>query len=433
MTKKKVLFCTEASWLSTGYAVYTKEVLSRLVKEEDIEVAELACYATMEDVERHPTPWQVYPNKPMPDDPNYAHYQKSASAQFGEQVFNHVLLHFQPDVVIDIRDWWMMEYQQRSPFRDFFHWAIMPTVDAEPQADQWINTYATADSVLAYSEFGAKTLAKQCDRIKLMGVASPAASQSFKPYPDKDQHKANMGLSKDTWIVGTVMRNQKRKLYPDLFESFRTLLDEVADANVFLYCHTYYPDIGWEIPKLLNEHGLSSRVLFTYKCKSCGKVSVNFFQDSVQHCRHCNKFTSQMVGINNSIDEQELAAVYNLFDVYVQYANSEGFGMPQLEAAQCGVPVVTVDYSAMESIAENIGAISIKPLAHSIECETGCKRAIPDNRQLTQELINLYDAREQLPALGEYMKDKTTERYSWDTTADLWLNLIRRIPEKDPE
>ena len=74
MTKKKVLFCTEASWLSTGYAVYTKEVLSRLVKEEDIEVAELACYATMEDVERHPTPWQVYPNKPMPDDPNYAHY-----------------------------------------------------------------------------------------------------------------------------------------------------------------------------------------------------------------------------------------------------------------------------------------------------------------------------------------------------------------------
>tara|TARA_Y100001938_G_C8088674_1_gene433677 strand:- start:2153 stop:2920 length:768 start_codon:yes stop_codon:yes gene_type:complete len=140
-----------------------------------------------------------------------------------------------------------------------------------------------------------------------------------------------------------------------------------------------------------------------------------------------------MVGINNSIEEIELAAIYNLFDVYVQYSNSEGFGMPQLEAAQCGVPVVTVDYSAMQSIAENIGAISIKPLAHSIECETGCKRAIPDNRQFTQELINLYDTREQLPALGEYMRDKTTERYSWDKTAESWLNIIRRLPTKDPE
>ena len=433
MTKKKVLFCTEASWLSTGYAVYTKEVLSRLVKEEDIEVAELACYATIEDVEKHPTLWQVYPNKPMPDDPNYTHYQASASAQFGEQVFNHVLLHFQPDVVIDIRDWWMMEYQQRSPFRDFFNWAIMPTVDAEPQADQWINTYATADAAFAYSEFGAATLAKQCDRIQLAGIAPPAASQSFKPHPNKDQHKESMGLSKDAWIVGTVMRNQKRKLYPDLFESFRALLDEVADANIFLYCHTYYPDIGWEIPKLLNEHGLSSRVLFTYKCKSCGRVSVNFFQDSVQHCRYCNKFTSQMVGINNSIDEHELAAVYNLFDVYVQYANSEGFGMPQLEAAQCGVPVVTVDYSAMQSIAENIGAITVKPLAYSVECETGCKRAIPDNHQLTQELIHLYDAKNQLPALGDYMRNKTIDYYSWDKTAKTWLGIIRRLPAKDPE
>ena len=140
-----------------------------------------------------------------------------------------------------------------------------------------------------------------------------------------------------------------------------------------------------------------------------------------------------MVGINNSIEETELAAIYNLFDVYVQYSNSEGFGMPQLEAAQCGVPVVTVDYSAMQSIAENIGAISVKPLTYSIECETGCKRAIPDNRQFTQELINLYDAKEQLPALGEYMKDKTTERYSWDSTAEMWLSLIRRLPAKDPE
>ena len=41
MNKKKILFCSESSWLSTCYSFYTKEVLSRLVEVEDIEVAEI--------------------------------------------------------------------------------------------------------------------------------------------------------------------------------------------------------------------------------------------------------------------------------------------------------------------------------------------------------------------------------------------------------
>jgi glycosyltransferase involved in cell wall biosynthesis len=55
-------------------------------------------------------------------------------------------------------------------------------------------------------------------------------------------------------------------------------------------------------------------------------------------------------GVNNPISEEELASIYNLFDLYIQYANSEGFGMPQLEAAQCGALVASVDYSAMSSV-----------------------------------------------------------------------------------
>ena len=49
MFNKKVLFCSEASWLSTGYSVYTKEVLSRLLQVDGIEVAELACYVDSND------------------------------------------------------------------------------------------------------------------------------------------------------------------------------------------------------------------------------------------------------------------------------------------------------------------------------------------------------------------------------------------------
>lgn len=62
-----------------------------------------------------------------------------------------------------------------------------------------------------------------------------------------------------------------------------------------------------------------------------------------------------MVGIANPISDEELANVYKCFDIYVQYANSEGFGMPQLEAANSALPVISVDYSAMSSVVKNIG------------------------------------------------------------------------------
>ena len=430
---KKILFCSEASWLSTGYSVYTKEILSRLYQIEGFEVAELACYVDANNPMIASTPWKVYPNKPLPNDSRFNAYSGNPSAQFGDHSFNNVLLDFQPDVVIDIRDWWMIEFEQRSPFRDFFHWSIMPTVDAEPQDLQWINTYASADSVFSYSEFGRDVLLKQCDDMKFVGIAPPAASDIFLPVSDKNQHKNNMGVSPDAMIIGTVMRNQKRKLYPDLFQSFRQFLDTVDDDTVFLYCHTYYPDVGWDIPKLLDEHGLASRTLFTYKCKNCKNVSINFFQDSTQPCTQCGHFSSSLTGISNSLDDGELSKIYNIFDLYVQYANSEGFGMPQLEAVYCGVPVVATYYSAMQSVVDNIGAIGIKPLSYYIECETGCKRAVPDNSQFVTELIRLHNQKEQLSSIGMQMRDKARGHYGWDKTAQVWIDHIHSVSLKDPK
>ena len=424
MKNKKILFVSEAPWFSTGYSVYTKEVLSRLCNVQGLEFAQLGIYASESDPEIKKYPWKIYPNKPEPSDPNYKTYSSNVSAQFGDFAFNNVLLDFKPDIVIDIRDWWMIEYQQRSPFRDFFKWVIMPTVDAEPQNSQWIGTYESADAIFTYSEFGRDVLNAQCDNINFIDVASPSASKIFSPVEDKEKHKNDFGISPMSTIVGTVMRNQKRKLYPDLFESFRRYLDLSKRNDVFLYCHTYYPDIGWEIPSLLDEFSLSNRVLFTYKCKHCGKISCDFFNDSLQYCKSCNHFQNQLVGISNPISEQELANVYNLFDVYVQYANSEGFGMPQLEAAFCGVPVISTYYSAMQSVIDNINGIGIEPLSFVRECETGCKRAIPNNDEFIVKLMSVCE-KDKLKSLGEHMRKSALNHYSWDKTADRWLQYLQ--------
>ena len=137
--------------------------------------------------------------------------------------------------------------------------------------------------------------------------------------------------------------------------------------------------------------------------------------------------------MNNKIEEEDLAKVYNLFDVYVQYANSEGFGMPQLEASQSGVPIMTVSYSAMDSVGDNIGAIKIPLLTLQTECETGCKRAIPNNDFTLLKFVELYGMRkEKLKQLGFGMRQKTLQRYNWDKTAEIWANYYASTPVKDP-
>lgn len=436
MRKKKILFVTEASWLSTGYSVYTKEILSRLNQLDEFEVAELSCYVDRNDSNIKNVPWRVYANKPLPQDELFNLYKGNPVAQFGDLSFNNVLLDFQPDIVMDIRDWWMIEFEQRSPFRDFFHWAIMPTVDAEPQNPQWINTYNSADSVFAYSEFGRDTMLSQCGNINFQDIASPAASQAFTPVPDKKAHKESMGISADSIIIGTVMRNQKRKLYPDLFASFRKILDNTDRNDIYLYCHTYYPDVGWDIPELIQKYGLASRVLVTYKCKQCGHKSVDFFQNSVQVCQKCKGFSNQIVGINNPIDEVELSHIYNLFDVYVQYANSEGFGMPQLEAAHCGLPVISTYYSAMESVIDNIKGYGVKPISFYSECETGCNRAVPNNDAFVELVLGMINSQKENPNFfveeGQRIRQNAINHYTWDKAADAWAKCFRDVELRDP-
>jgi glycosyltransferase involved in cell wall biosynthesis len=431
--KKKVLFVTEASFHPTGYSVYTKEVLSRLCKHPELEVAELACYAGPENEEINQCPWKIYPNVPAASNEQQSNvYNSSMSNRFGEYSFNSVLLDFQPDFVMDIRDWWMLEFEERSPFRDFFNWVIMPTVDAMPQNTSWIDTYSSADGVFAYSEFGRDTMLSQSNKIKFENIASPCASEKFFIIDDKESLRKEFGLSKDAIIFGTVMRNQRRKLYPDLFKAFRIFLDNNPDAdNCFLYCHTGYPDVGWDIPELIKENNLYNKVLFTYKCRQCGHIKASLFNDAVVFCEKCKTISSTLVGINNKMEDTDLNKVYNLFDVYVQWANSEGWGMPQLEAAYAGLPVVSVNYSAMQSLVNNVQGIGINPISLYKELETGCMRAVPDNKELAKVIEQLYiDDKERID-LAKQCYDNARKIYNWDYTADKWVKYFLKTPVKD--
>lgn len=228
-----------------------------------------------------------------------------------------------------IRDWWMDEFILRSSVRNNFKIYWMPTIDGEPQRELWLDSYRQCDRILTYSEYGMNLLRKTGRRgTELVTVASPGADlEIFKPPENKRDHKAKLGIDPNSLIIGTVMRNQKRKLYYDLIEAFSMWLHKSKSRGhvdlakrTFLYLHTSYPDVGYDIGKAIRDFKIGNRVIMTYLCGECNTAYPSFFAGELTICRKCGKLAAHPPNANHSCPRNVLADIMKTFDLYVQYS-----------------------------------------------------------------------------------------------------------------
>ena len=354
-----------------------------------------------------------------------------------------------------IRDWWMDEFVLRSPFRKNFKFIWMPTIDGEPQRELWLDSYRQCDSILTYSEYGMNLLKKTGRRgTNLITIASPGADlEVFKPPENKRDHKARLGIDPNSLIVGTVMRNQKRKLYYDLIEAFGQWLNlsknkghtELA-KKTFLYLHTSYPDVGYDIGKAIRDFKIGNKVIMTYLCSNCKTAYPSFFAGELTICRKCGKLAAHPPNANHSCPRNVLADIMKTFDLYVQYSISEGWGMPLTEAQACGVPTMAVRYSAMEDHLQCPTSIPIEVERFFWEAiiETEQRRALPNNNDFVNKLDRFLKQSESIrdekikqtrtyieELVDTYGQDIKMRRRGWERTAAIWGQVIRETDIKD--
>lgn len=440
MNKKiRLLIANDASILGTGYAVYGKELLTRLHNSGKYEVAELGCYVDTNNPNIKNIPWKFYPNAISGDDKRVAQYKASNINQFGAWRFNQAALHFKPDIVFDIRDYWMYSYQETSPYRKYFKWVVMPTVDSSPQKEDWLYTFSNMDIVLPYTDWAKKTLTQQCEnKINLFPKIANAGvnTEIFKPVKSKKElHKEIFG--KELSVTGVVMRNQKRKLFPDLFEAYRSYLDRLIAENKtelyeksYLYIHTSYPEEhGWDLPLLLLEHNLLDKVYCTYLCNKCKVIYPEKFRQSIGICKNCGQKALTMPSAGNPAPTEMLVTIYNIFDFFIQYAICEGFGMPQVEAASCGIPIASVYYSAMEEIVDNLKGYRIPVQRLFRELETGANRAYPDINKTIDILYDFFVNKtdEQKINMSNETRKLCEKYYTWDGVYNVWDECFQSV------
>lgn len=429
--------------MNTGFSVLTREILLRLHATGKYELAEYGSYAQTTDARAAGTPWKFYGAIPEQGTELYNKYNSSVYGQFGETLFEHVCLDFKPDIVVDVRDWWMCEFELRSPFSDKYKLVWMPTIDGEPQKAEWLDSYKRADAILTYSHYGKSVLEREAPGlIDVKGIVSPGVNHEiYKPVEDKKKHRKKFGIDKDINIIMAVMRNQRRKLYPDLIEAFKEFLDKCEHLGLhdmanktYLYLHTSYPDVGFDISRHIMNNGVGHRVLMTYSCPKCKAYYPSYFQTELAPCRSCGSYSSHMPNTNYGLSRQQLADIYNLADLYVQYSICEGYGMPIAEAKACGIPAIGVDYSAISEQVnvEGCSPIAVEKFFYEPVIETEQKRALPNNSDFVAKAIEFLGASDEEKAnWAKAVREDVVKNCSFDRSAQIFENVLDDIEIKD--
>ncbi|MCK9628453.1 MAG: FkbM family methyltransferase [Bacteroidales bacterium] len=144
---------------------------------------------------------------------------------------------------------------------------------------------------------------------------------------DRDAARQKFSCT-DNFVVGMVAANQdsihtSRKGWPIAFQAFGEFVKNHDDA--LLMCHTelFGRANGTNLPKLAEACGIST-----------------------EHVAFSDPYLYRI----GAYPPEYLTMLYNAFDVFLNPALGEGFGIPILEAQACGCPVIVTDCTAMTEL-----------------------------------------------------------------------------------
>lgn len=155
----------------------------------------------------------------------------------------------------------------------------------------------------------------------------------FYPRPKKEARESfinrltgkNGVLHDNMLMIGVIATNSPRKDWGLAMETCAELVRR--GERVGVWAHTDAFKKNWDLPMLVNEFGLTNRVIFT----------------------------------NEHISDEDMAWAYSACDVTLGIGSGEGWGLPLSESLACGTPVVHGDYAGGTAFVPE--AFLVKPRA----------------------------------------------------------------------
>jgi glycosyltransferase involved in cell wall biosynthesis len=171
--------------------------------------------------------------------------------------------------------------------------------------------------------------------IEQAGIESEYIPHAIESRVFKPTEKLGIGITgeefvkgKDRFVVGMNFANKAggfihRKAVAENFLAFAMFAQNHDDVVLYIHSEPFGKQSGFVLPNMLQACGVPEN-----------KVT---FVDPIAY--------------QYGISQEDLAAIYSAWDVGLFCNYGEGFGVPQIEAQACGVPIITSNFAASSELA----------------------------------------------------------------------------------
>ena len=250
----------------------------------------------------------------------------------------------------------------------------------------------------AMSKFAQKQ-ALESYGIKTEYIPHAVDTSVYYPLSEEKRNKlrAKWGLH-DKFVVGSVFRNQGRKMADRMIKAFAKFAKTHSDAILFMHCDPTDAAAVFDINLLIQRYDLQNRCIFS---------GMRFFK---------------------GFDYKQMNEVYNLMDVFFLSTSGEGFGIPTIEAMACEVPCIVTDYTTTHELLIDDGVCGIPIKVYTdLTGSWTVERAIMDIPDAVKALETLYNNKELRKQYGKTGRKKVLKNYDWKVVGEQWDKLIKRM------
>lgn len=359
MRKKKILFVTDFSLISTGFAKNIYNTLKFLYSTNKYELIHLCCGVPDNNQDLSRTPWRSI--GAIPSDPNILnqigadpHAQRSVG--YGALKIDAIIKQEKPDGIFLINDYWGMQGFHEKPWAKHINVVYWVTIDSLPIPEEPIKQAQSTPYYWVWSSFAEKEFHRLGHK-HVITMPGMVQIDNFYRKPDfeKTELRKKHNIDKDKFIIGYVFRNQLRKLVPNLFAGVKLWKERNPEVkNIGLLLHTNFAENGWPIMQLAKQYEIpESEIYGTMVCRACRTYKLQNYKGENQDCPSCQQKGSMVsANVANGVSEQDLCEIYNIMDTSVSVHTSGGMEKPIFESKLCENITCVCSYSCGEQACE---------------------------------------------------------------------------------